>query len=100
MLLSRAIFIFFDYQEEVFSVWKSVKKHPRVAVTSSSQSSEPGEGGLLRRHPHLRDGLRALHPRRGHRHPLPHEDDHAEDAANAARAKALKVPPQETGNRK
>lgn len=79
---------------------KCFKKHPRVAVTSSSQSSEPGEGGLLRRHPHLRDGLRALHPRRGHRHPLPNEDDHAEDAANAARAKAIKVPPQETGNRK
>ena len=64
------------------------------------KSSEPREGGLLRRHPHLRDGLRALHPRRGHRRPLPHEDDHAEDAAHAARAKAVKVPPQETGNRK
>lgn len=71
-----------------------------TCVTSSSQSSEPGEGRLLHRNPHLRDGLRALHPRRGHRRPLPHEDDHAEDAAHAARAKALKVPPQETGNRK
>lgn len=69
-------------------------------VTSSSQSSEPGEGGLLRRHTHLRDGLCALHPRRGHRRPLPHEDDHAEDTAHAACAKTVKVPPQETGNRK
>lgn len=69
-------------------------------LASSSQSSEPREGGLLRRHPHLRDGLRALHPRRDHRRALPHEDDDAEDAADAARAKAVKVPPQETGNRK
>lgn len=65
-----------------------------------SESSERGERRLLRRHPHLRDRLRALHPRRGHRHPLPHEDDHAEDAANATCAKALQVSPQETGNRK
>lgn len=71
-----------------------------MCVTSSSRSSKPGEGRLLRRHPHLRDGLRAVHPCRGHRRPLPHEDDHAEDTAHATRAKALKVPPQETGNRK
>ena len=68
--------------------------------TTTYLSSEPREGGLLRGHPHLRDGLRALHPRRGHRCAVPHEDDHAEDAAHAARAKTLKVPPQETGNRK
>lgn len=66
----------------------------------SSQSSEPREGGLLRRYPHLRDGLRALHPRRGHCRPLSYEDDDAEDAAHAARAETVKVPPQETGNRK
>lgn len=71
-----------------------------TASSSSSRSSESREGGLLRGHPHLRDGLRALHPGRGHRRPLPHEDDHAEDAAHAARAEALKVPAQETGNRK
>ena len=61
---------------------------------------EPGEGRLLCRYPHLCDGLRALHPRRGHRGTLPHEDDLAEDAADAARAEAVQVPPQETGNRK
>lgn len=61
---------------------------------------EPRQGRLLRRYPHLRDGLRALHPRRGHRGALPNEDDHAEDAADAARAEAVQVPPQETGNRK
>lgn len=66
----------------------------------SFRSSECREGGLLRWHSHLRDGLCALHPRCCHRHPLSHEDDHAEDAADAACAKALKVPPQETGNRK
>lgn len=69
-------------------------------LISCFQSSGPRKRGLLRRHPHLRDGLRALHPRRRHRGALPHEDDDAEDAADAARAKTVKVPPQETGNRK
>lgn len=59
-----------------------------------------GQGRRLRRHPDLRDGLRALHPRRGHRHPMSHEDVHTEDSSQPSCTKALQVPPQETGNRK
>lgn len=63
-------------------------------------SRELGQRRQLRRHPGLRDGLRALHPRRGHRRPLSHEDENTEDCAPASCAKVVKVPPQETGNRK
>lgn len=64
------------------------------------ESSELGQRRLLRRHPHLPDGLRALRLRRGHRLPLPHANDHAEDSPHAACAETVEVPPQETGNRK
>lgn len=67
---------------------------------SSFRNRKLGQRRLLRRHPDLRDGLRALHPRRCHRRPLSHEDEHAEGRAPASRAEAVQVPPQETGNRK